>query len=94
MHLVMFDIDGTLVNSYGFDEVCYLKAAQMILGVDISPKWEEYLYATDVGILDEAIDRYKISGNRTVIHQEFRTVFTDLRDRTKITWHKLSAKVP
>ncbi len=78
MHLIMFDIDGTLVNSYGFDEACYLKAARMVLGVDISPKWEEYSYATDVGILDEAIDRYSISGNRTVIHQEFRRVFTKL----------------
>lgn len=78
MHLIMFDIDGTLVNSYGFDEACYLKAAQIVLGVEISSDWEEYSFATDAGILDETIDRYNVSGDRTQIHQKFRKIFTRL----------------
>ncbi len=78
MHLFMFDIDGTLVNTYGFDEACYVEAARIVLGVHISSNWEEYSFATDAGILNEAIDRYNISGNKKHIHLKFRQVFTML----------------
>lgn len=78
MHLLMFDIDGTLVNSSEFDEVCYLKAAQIVLGVEISSNWEDYTFATDAGILDEAINRYSFPGNRKYIHEKFKQVFATL----------------
>ena len=78
MHLIMFDIDGTLVNSFKFDEECYLKAAKMVLGVEISSNWDDYINATDVGILDEAIDRYKIRGQKYHLHKKFREVFIGL----------------
>jgi phosphoglycolate phosphatase-like HAD superfamily hydrolase len=74
----MFDIDGTLVNSSGFDEVCYLKAAQNVLDVDISSNWEEYSFATDAGILDEAIKRYNVLGDKSHIQQKFKQVFVRL----------------
>ena len=78
MHLIMFDIDGTLVNSSEFDEVCYLKAAQIVLGVEISSNWEDYTFATDAGILDEAINRYSFSGKKKDIHVKFKQVFAKL----------------
>jgi phosphoglycolate phosphatase-like HAD superfamily hydrolase len=78
LHLIMFDIDGTLVNSSGFDEVCYLKAAQNVLDVDISSNWEEYSFATDAGILDEAIKRYNVLGDKSHIQQKFKQVFVRL----------------
>ncbi len=74
----MFDIDGTLVNSYKFDEQCYLKAAEIILGINISSNWSEYKHATDAGILDEVIDKYGIIGDKKQIQQNFRKVFIDL----------------
>ena len=74
----MFDIDGTLVNSYKFDEECYLKAAETVLAVKISSNWEGYEHATDAGILDEVIDKYKISGSKKQIHKDFKKVFIDL----------------
>jgi len=74
----MFDIDGTLVNSFKFDEECYLKAARVVLGVEISSNWDDYKHATDVGILYEAIGRYKIQGQKHLIHQKFRKVFIGL----------------
>jgi phosphoglycolate phosphatase-like HAD superfamily hydrolase len=78
LHLIMFDIDGTLVNSSEFDEACYLAAAQIVLGVEISSNWEDYTFATDAGILDEAIYRYSFPGNRKNIHKKFKQVFTKL----------------
>ena len=36
MHLIMFDVDGTLVESFGFDETCYLKADDEVIGEKIS----------------------------------------------------------
>ena len=74
----MFDIDGTLINSNKFDEDCYIKTARTVLGIDISSNWEEYPFATDSGILDEIIRRYRISGNKKIIHQNFRHVFTQI----------------
>jgi len=74
----MFDIDGTLVNSSEFDEVCYLKAAKIVLSGEISSNWEDYAFATDAGILNEAINRYSFPGNRKYIHVKFKQVFAKL----------------
>jgi beta-phosphoglucomutase-like phosphatase (HAD superfamily) len=82
----MFDIDGTLVNSYKFDEACYIKASKIVLGVEISSNWKSYTYATDVGILNENIDRYNIKGNRGQIQQAFKQVFTNLI-KEQVTTH-------
>ena len=35
MHLVMFDIDGTLVDSAGFDSELYEEAVRSVLDVEI-----------------------------------------------------------
>ena len=50
MHLVMFDIDGTLIESYDFDAQCYVAAIQEILGVPVDTDWEKYPHVTDTGI--------------------------------------------
>jgi phosphoglycolate phosphatase-like HAD superfamily hydrolase len=78
LHLIMFDIDGTLVNSYGFDEDCYLEAAEIVLGKVISSNWDDYSNTTDTGILDEAIKMNSIPGDRNKIHQDFKRVFVNL----------------
>lgn len=78
MHLIMFDVDGTLVDSTGFDEECFLKAAEILFGVEISSDWNSYEYATDIGILSEAIDRYKIPGDEITLVKKFRKIFLEL----------------
>ena len=35
VHLVMFDIDGTLVDSNDFDSECYYEAIQDVLNIQI-----------------------------------------------------------
>ena len=78
MHLVMFDVDGTLVDSTRFDEECFLESAKLLFGIEISPDWDSYKYATDTGILSEVIDRYKIPGDKNTIIYKFRKMFLEL----------------
>jgi phosphoglycolate phosphatase-like HAD superfamily hydrolase len=55
-HLVMFDIDGTLVDSTGFDGDRYAEAVRSVLGVDVDTTWRSYRNVTDSGILEELLD--------------------------------------
>jgi phosphoglycolate phosphatase-like HAD superfamily hydrolase len=51
MHLVMFDIDGTLTDTVGVDEECYVRALLDVFDfADIDTDWSTYAHATDSGI--------------------------------------------
>lgn len=67
MHLVMFDIDGTLVESHGFDADCFQAAIQDVLGISIDTDWEKYDHATDTGILNQVIDGMTLSEDRELV---------------------------
>jgi phosphoglycolate phosphatase-like HAD superfamily hydrolase len=54
MHLIMFDLDGTLVDSTTIDSECYLQALVDVFGFDldrIDRNWSNYPHVTDAGIL-------------------------------------------
>jgi phosphoglycolate phosphatase-like HAD superfamily hydrolase len=54
MHLVMFDLDGTLVDSNAIDSECYLQALVEVFGFDLNKidrNWANYPHVTDGGIL-------------------------------------------
>jgi phosphoglycolate phosphatase-like HAD superfamily hydrolase len=54
MHLIMFDLDGTLVDSIAMDSECYLQALVDIFGFDLNKidrNWANYPHVTDAGIL-------------------------------------------
>jgi phosphoglycolate phosphatase-like HAD superfamily hydrolase len=54
MKLVMFDIDGTLTETFAVDSDCYLQALAKVRGFEaVSPDWASYRHTTDSGILDE-----------------------------------------
>jgi len=57
MHLVMFDIDGTLVDSAGFDAELYVEAVSSVLNVEIDSDWNVYEHVSDSGILAEVLRR-------------------------------------
>jgi phosphoglycolate phosphatase-like HAD superfamily hydrolase len=49
---VIFDIDGTLVDSTEFDNGAYVDAIRHVLGpISIRPNWGDYEHVTDAGIL-------------------------------------------
>jgi len=51
----MFDIDGTLADSVGFDSRYYAEAVRSVLGVEIDDTWRPYRHVTDSGILEELL---------------------------------------
>lgn len=55
MHLVMFDVDGTLVDSAGFDGALYAQAVREVLNIDVDETWMSYRNVTDSGILEELL---------------------------------------
>ena len=46
----MFDVDGTLVESYDFDGKCYVDAVYSVLGHHLNSDWRKYNNVTDAGI--------------------------------------------
>lgn len=54
MKLVMFDIDGTLTQTFAIDAECYVRALTEVSGFEaISTDWASYQHTTNSGILSE-----------------------------------------
>ena len=49
-------MDGTLIQSFEFDEVCYLAAVEDVLGIKLSTDWDSYKHVTDTGLLMEYLE--------------------------------------
>ena len=73
----MFDIDGTLVESFKFDEECYLDAVHKVLGQKMDSNWSQYKHITDSGILDQYLESKKILYRRREIHSEVKAIFIE-----------------
>jgi phosphoglycolate phosphatase-like HAD superfamily hydrolase len=51
LKLVIFDVDGTLTDTNGVDDDCFLQAFEDALGItEISDNWENYPHTTDSAI--------------------------------------------
>ncbi|MDE2726664.1 MAG: HAD family hydrolase [Gemmatimonadota bacterium] len=60
---VIFDIDGTLVESSGFEDDLYIAAVRDVLGdVCIRKAWNTYRHVTDSGILCQIMEENRIRG--------------------------------
>ena len=54
MHLVMFDIDGTLTETPKVDEECFVRSFKDVFGfADINTVWSHYPRTTDSGIFHD-----------------------------------------
>jgi len=78
MHLVMFDIDGTLVDSAGFDTKLYVEAVQSVLNVEIDSDWNKYEHVSDSGILEEVLGNARIHGEPLALAARVQQCFVDL----------------
>ena len=78
MHLVLFDIDGTLVDSDEFDSELFVRAVREVLGIEIGDDWSAYRNVTDGGILEEIMDNAGLKSGRVRIHSEVKDVFAGL----------------
>ncbi len=81
MHFVVFDIDGTLVDSTKFDSELYVLAVRTTLGIEIDGDWSRYRNVTDGGILDQIIEENGIRGDRGVLHERVKNEFVRLTSR-------------
>ena len=77
MIATIFDIDGTLVESFGFDDACYISAIREVLGeVYIHDDWSKYKNVTDTGSLRQIMEENKIQEKEQI--KEVRTKFGEL----------------
>ena len=54
MHLIMFDIDGTLTETMKIDEQCFVRSLADVCGfTNIKTDWAAYKHTTDSGIFHE-----------------------------------------
>src|SRR5947208_15677608 len=54
MHLVMFDIDGTLTETMKVDEECFVCSFKDVFGfTDVDTDWSHYPHTTDSGIFHD-----------------------------------------
>ncbi len=78
MHLIVFDVDGTLVESDEFDGVLYAQAVRDVLDIGVDEDWSSYQHATDSGILDEILDRHAVEIDRFAARASVKKAFVAL----------------
>jgi beta-phosphoglucomutase-like phosphatase (HAD superfamily) len=67
-HAVIFDVDGTLLNSSTVDEKIYMEAVAQVLGnVKFRPDLIDYNHVTDTGILLQVFEDNNILASDEVI---------------------------
>ncbi|WP_189606549.1 HAD family hydrolase [Saccharospirillum salsuginis] len=78
----MFDIDGTLVQSYDFDTQCFAQAVETVLGTRIDTDWGNYTDVTDSGILSSILDELSMTeSDRTIVAQDVKDTFIHLVEK-------------
>ncbi|HUQ52866.1 MAG TPA: DUF3500 domain-containing protein, partial [Gammaproteobacteria bacterium] len=78
MHLVMFDIDGTLVDSTGFDSELYATAVDAELGRAVDRDWGSYEHVSDSGILEQLLRDTRSGKERAAIAARVQRRFVEL----------------
>lgn len=60
MKLIIFDIDGTLCHSKYVDDQCFIKAFEIVLGINITnTNWNNYKHATEFHITRQILNELK-----------------------------------
>ncbi len=72
---VMFDVDGTLIESYQHYEVCFLAAVKEVTGIDLHNNWNTYPFVTDKGILLTFIERQAPQFTLQQLEQQVKPIF-------------------
>ena len=83
--LVMFDVDGTLVESNEIDSLMYRQAIREVLAIEFDGEWERYRNVTDGGILQQVLEENGVSDDPTLwsgtVEEKFCSLLKDEFDR-------------
>lgn len=92
MHLVVFDIDGTLTRTDSIDEVCYVAAVSEVLSIPgIDTDWTHYPHVTDSGILRQVV---RSSLGRDVLSEEMDRVCRCFRQHLEHAFRQPGSCLP
>lgn len=75
MHLILFDIDGTLVDSSGYETPLYSDAVSEVLDIPFERDWGRYKHVTDGGILDEIMEGSGLALDRQDVQARVQSGF-------------------
>ncbi len=79
MHLVIFDIDGTLTETVKVDEECFVRSLAEVCGFsDVETDWSRYQHTTDSGIFHEIHEARTGRSPSAVEVSRFHQHFVDL----------------
>jgi phosphoglycolate phosphatase-like HAD superfamily hydrolase len=77
MHLLMFDLDGTLMKSNTLDVYCFTEAVKGVTGIEkIESDWSHYKHVTDKGIISQIVSK---AFGRSVTEDELMSIRTKIR---------------
>jgi len=94
MHVICFDIDGTLVASAGFDGELYGETMRDVLGVELRSDLTQYKNISDAGILAEILESVSDVGERARLAREVQATFVDRTKQYIADNPKLIREVP
>ena len=77
MNLIMFDIDGTLVEPYESDSTCFERAVYDVLDIRPDTHWSNYAHVTYSGILNQIISVHRINDQQALIHSQVKKKFIE-----------------
>lgn len=80
MKHVMFDIDGTLVESYDLDSKLFSESVYEVTETSIDTNWSRYHNVTDSGILQEFFEENSISEKHET-EEKIKEVFLEKLNR-------------
>lgn len=79
MDLVIFDIDGTLLDTSPVDDACFVRAVEDVFGiVGVNCDWSTYEHCTDVAIVTQILREHAKRACDAGILAEFRDCFVEL----------------
>ena len=77
---LIFDLDGTLVQSVEFDDALYQEAIVEVIGRrDFDTRWESYPNVTDAGLLTEILTRLGVTDAQQIINDVRGAFYSKIR---------------
>jgi len=77
VHAIVFDIDGTLLQSAAVDDALYRDAVTQVLGeVQLRPTLHDYDFITDAGVLSQILADNSLPTERDLLHR-IKSEFVD-----------------